>query len=145
MKFKDDDIKKITDTLGVDHKDTGNAWSWKLANEETGQQLVVTITNDVNLGKDRQGSLISVQTHHGYYELHDCLGYIVFDPDEIIFVNAKDDLISCMIIGRQCTCSMYSNISRDILSADFGSLDPAVLLSAMQLSLAEDKLPEIIS
>ncbi len=144
FKFTINDIKNITATLGVDHKDMGDAWSWKLANEETGQQLVVTITNDVNLGKDRQGALISVQTHHGYYELHDCLGYLVFEPDEVIFLSAKDELISCMIIGKQCTCSMYSNISRDILSADFGSLDPAVLLSAMQLSLTEDKLPEIL-
>jgi hypothetical protein len=37
---------------------------------------------------------------------------------------------------------MYANISRDVLGADFAELDPAVLLSAMQLSLTESILPE---
>jgi len=81
-----------------------------------------------------------VQTHHGYYELHDISGYLVFEPDEIIFVQAEKNTVSSIIIGKLCTCSMYSNIRREILKADFSTLDNAVLLSAMQLSLAESIL-----
>jgi hypothetical protein len=101
----------------------------------------LTIYNNVELGKNKKGTLLSVQTHHGYYELHDCQSFLVFEPDEVIFINANDTFVSSLIIGGRCTCSMYTNISRDILNSDFSKLDPAVLLSAMQLSLTESILP----
>lgn len=138
--FTDDDIKTITKVLQTKPERLENAWSWHMENKHTRQSLVFTIYADVDLGKGRNGALISAQTHHGYYELHECHGYMVFEPDEIIFVNASKDRVSSLIIGKQCTCSMYSNISRDILSADFAALDPSVLLSAMQLSITEEIL-----
>ena len=139
--FRDNDIKEISSVLDSKPEQLENQWSWKLSNDRTKQSLVFSIFNQVNLGKGKKGSLISVQTHHGYYELHDCIGFLTFEPDEVIFISSKKDAVSSMIIGKQCTCSMYSNISRDILKADFSSLDPAVLLSAMQLSITEEILP----
>jgi hypothetical protein len=67
---------------------------------------------------------------------------MIFEPDEVIFIQATSDKVSSLIIGKNCSCSMYANISRDVLGADFAELDPAVLLSAMQLSLTESILPE---
>ena len=139
--FDDKDINIISKTIESKPEVLENSWSWRLKNNKTRQSLVFVLHNEVELGKNNSGSLVSVQTHHGDYELHDCLGYIVFEPDELIFFNSDNEKVSCIIIGKQCTCSMYTNISRDILSADFSTLDPAVLLSAMQLSLTEDSLP----
>jgi hypothetical protein len=62
---------------------------------------------------------------------------MIFEPEEVIFINQKDDLLSSLIIGKNCTCSLFSNINRHILNADFNTLDPSVLLAAMQLSLTE--------
>ncbi len=139
--FTDNDIKAISEILGAEADKLDDSFSWKLKNEETGQSLVLSLYNGVDLGRNINGPLISIQTKQGYYELHDCMSYVIFEPDEVIFINANDDLVSCLIVGRGSTCSLYSNISRDILSADFASLDPAVLLSAMQLSLTETALP----
>jgi hypothetical protein len=135
--FTNEDIEQISTILSKSPKEFEKSWSWRFDNPETKQSLVITIYNNVKLGKESEGSLISVQSQHGYFELHDCRGYLVFEPDEIIFVQSTDDKVSSLIVGKQATCSMFTNISRDILNADFTTLDPTVLLSAMQLSLTE--------
>ncbi len=140
-RFTEEEIKTISGVLEAESKKFDGGWSWMLHNTESGQSLVISIYNDVNLGNNASGALISVQTQHGYFELHDVSAFLVFEPDEVIFVQADDKRVSSLIIGKLCTCSMYTNINRDILSADFASLDPAVLLSAMQLSLTEVVLP----
>ncbi len=138
--FSKDDISNISNLLDAEVKDFGNAYSWQLSNAQTQQNMVINLHNDVALGGDVKGSMISVQTQHGYYELHDCSFYIEFEPDEIIFVNADEEYVSCLIVGKQCSCSSFSKIRKEIINADFGKLDPAVLLAAMQLSITESKL-----
>jgi hypothetical protein len=138
--FTENDIKKVNELLDCQPLATGNSWSWNISNEKNKQSLVLTINNNVQLGDEDTGSLISVQTLYGYYELHNCKGFLIFEPGEVIFINESGGLVSSLIIGKECTCSMYSDIRREILTADYATLDPVVLLSAMQLSLAEDLL-----
>jgi len=141
-KFKEEDIKTISKVLNASCSVHEKSWTLQLSNPEAKQSLVLSIYNEVQLGHKFIGSLISVQTLHGYFELHDCIGYVTFEPDEIIFVQSSGENVSCMIIGKQCTCSLFTNIRKEILKTDFNSLDPAVLLSAMQLSLTESILSE---
>ena len=141
--FTNSDIQNITRIIGTAPMELENSWSWHLKLPDTGQALVFSIYNDISLSKNQKGSLVSVQTQHGYFEMHDCSGYMVFEPDEIIFVRVSIDTASCLTIGKQCTCSLYSNISREMLNTDFTTLEGPVLLSAMQLSLTEDLLNEI--
>jgi hypothetical protein len=49
-----------------------DSFSWRLTNPKTQQTLSFTIFNKVKLGADLLGTLISVQTNHGYFELHNC-------------------------------------------------------------------------
>ena len=134
-----EDIDKISMTLGEEPKSYENSWAYAMHNKENKQSLVFTIYNDAILdGDEHKGTLISVQTQHGYFELHDCTAYIVFKPDENIFLQTKDQKLSCIVIGKECTCSLFCNIDKKILNADFTTLDPAVLLAAMQLSITED-------
>ena len=138
--FTKDDISTISKVLGGELREYDNSWSCKLNNAETSQTLVLSIHNKIQLNKNNSGSLISVQTQHGYFEMHGCMAYMVFEPDEVIFVFYNDETLSSMIVGKRCSCSMFGNISRDILNADFSELDPAVLMAAMQLSLTESIL-----
>jgi len=131
------DIDIISKTLNSAPKAFTKSWSWRVENAQTKQSLVLSIYNDVKLSESIEGSLISVQSQHGYFELHNCTGYLVFEPDEIIFVQAEESNVSCLIIGKGATCSLFANINRDNINADFSSLEPAVLLSAMQLSIIE--------
>jgi hypothetical protein len=138
--FTDENIKEISQALGAEPKEHEQTWSWHLTNPTTGHSLVLTIYSNVMLGKEAAGCLVTAQTQQGYYELHDCNGFMTFEPDETIFIKSDETTLASLIVGKQCTCSMYSNIRREILSADFAALDPAVLMSAMQLSLTESIL-----
>jgi hypothetical protein len=138
--FTKDDINTISNVLGGELREYDNSWTFKLNNTETSQTLVLSIHNRIQLNKNNAGSLISVQTQHGYFEMHGCMAYMEFEPDEVIFVFYNDDVLSSLIVGKHCSCSMFGNISRDILNADFAELDPAVLMAAMQLSLTESIL-----
>jgi len=138
--FNNDDIEKISLILGVEPKAYESAWTWTLVNEDYSKPLVFTIYAGIDLGVNTNGSMVSAQTMHGYYELHDIKSFMFFEPDEIIFVTHDNEFLSSLIIGKQCTCSLYSNISVKILKSDFADLHPAVLLSAMQLSIAESSM-----
>src|SRR6185295_4665620 len=136
--FNQIDKDAISNVLNIEPVTFDGGWAWHLTNKEIKQKLVLTIYFKIDLGDDNIGSLISVQTQHGYFELHDCSNYIVFEPNEVIFLNSTSDKISSLIISSEGTCSLYANINKNILNSDFSELDPAILLSAMQLSLTED-------
>ncbi|MFP4529261.1 MAG: hypothetical protein ACLFQX_11985 [Candidatus Kapaibacterium sp.] len=140
-KFTQSDYDVISDILGAKAREFEGGRAWHQKNKASGQSQVITLYSETQLGREIRGPLVSVQTQHGYFELHDCDSFIVFEPDEIIFISIVNDLVSCLIVGRECTCSLYSNIRRENLNADFATLEPAVLLSAMQLSLVEGVLP----
>ena len=138
--FTDIDVNKVCETLGTKPQEFERGWTWKLLNKETGQQLIFSVISDIDTGDAEKGNLVTVQTQHGYFELHNFNMFMTFEPDEIIFIFNSEDKLSSLIIGKQCTCSMFTNINRDILNHDFSELDPPLLLSAMQLSIAESVL-----
>ena len=140
--FTGADIEHLSKILGGVAQEQEGILFWQLSNKQNGQALVLTIYNNVRLGREAEGALISVQTHQGYYELHSCTGFFIVEPDEVIFVSASEHFLSSLVVGSRCTVSSFANIRREILSADFSELDPAVLMSAMQLSLAESILTE---
>jgi len=143
--FTQSDIDSISGILNSAPQPMENSWSWRMHNQQTGQSLVLVVYNAIKLGKDQTGSLISIQTKHGYFELHNCAGYLLFEPDEVIFVEVKKETASCLTIGRECTCSMYANINRQLLSQDITSLDAPAIMAAMQLSLTEGLMTDIES
>lgn len=141
-RFSEKDFQIIGDVLGVQGNSEENAIIWKMVNPESRQAQIISILNQVQYPDGSEGSAIIVQTKHGYFELHQCSGYITFEPDEVIFITERNEYVSGMVLGKQCTCSMFSPIQRDALSANFGELDPALIMSAMQLSLAEQLLEQ---
>jgi hypothetical protein len=141
IKFNTENISEINGILQSEPEIFEDSWLWRLQNPETRQSLVLTLYNNVELGGGSTGSLISVQSQHGYFELHDCTTFMTFEPDEVIFINSGKEEVSCLIIGKDGNCSLFSNINREIINSDFTNLHPAVLLSAMQLSLTENILP----
>ncbi len=132
--FARENVDKISGVLGVTPDKFDGGWTWKLTNPAISKPLVCTLYHNID---EENLSLISVQTQHGYYEMHNITDFMVFEPDEIIFVNAEEKKISCLILGKEGSCSLFSNINRELISSDFSRLDPALLLSAMQLSITE--------
>ncbi|MFM8456982.1 MAG: hypothetical protein ACKOAK_09465 [Ignavibacteria bacterium] len=134
------DIDAMAGILDIIPEKQDSAWIWQMSNEKSGQSQTIIIHEGVDFGAGETGCLLSVQTGHGYFELHGCTHFLLFEPDEVIFLRVDEQTVSSMVIGKHCTCSMFAPINRELLRMDPEELDPAVLMSAMQMSIAESIL-----
>ncbi len=127
----------ISRFLEVEPETIGNCWTWKLFDHSTESFLFLSIYYEIE-HRDKTGNLVSVQTKFGYFELHNFNRIVLFEPNEISFVQFNDEKINCLIVGKNCTCSLYSNIDRELVRSNMTEIDPAFLLSSLQLALLEE-------
>lgn len=128
--------------LGVEpeRKDDG-VWLWKIVDTDTKQMLFLSLFLGVQSANSKKSNIVSIQNANGYFELHDFKLLVPIEPNEIAFVSYDTSKVSCMVVSKNCACSLYSNIDRSILNTNISELDNALLLSAMQLALIEETLP----
>ena len=81
------DIDAMASLLDIVPVKQDSAWIWQMSNETSGQSQTVIIHESVDFGDGESGYLISVQTRHGYFELHGCTHFLLFEPDEVIFLR----------------------------------------------------------
>ncbi|MBN1466536.1 hypothetical protein JXA02_12300 [candidate division KSB1 bacterium] len=140
--FDAKDIDIIAKTLGVKPKFKGNNYRFEMTNPENNNRLSLEIYPDIPIGA-RDGNLITVYAQCSHLQLHFCTGYVVSDMlGEVTFIGESGGKISGLIVEREAGCSLYANVDRDILSGDFTTLGPEIMLSGVALSLAEELLPE---
>lgn len=141
FQFKNSDIQKIGLILGTPAKHMGNNYRFEVESRESGRRLALEIYPDIQIGH-RKGNLISVYTPTAHLQLHFCTGYVVSEMlGEVTFVGEERGKLSGLIIEREGGCSLYANVDRSILSGDFTTLGPEVMLSGIALSLTETVLP----
>lgn len=138
MTFSAAHIAAIATVIGPPAESTDTSWFWNIQNKEQNRAMAVSV-NTVH-GQAPSQTIISVQTHQGYVELHAVTGFVLIEPDEVMFIAKHADRFSGMVIGRSCTCSQFANVDSSLLRADFSELDPSLLMAAMQMSLAESEL-----
>lgn len=126
-------IEQIAHALEARRESLGSDALLHFGQRDGGTAVVLTIASLAD-----GSSVLSAQTVHGYFELHNVQRFVLVEPGEIIFVAEEGDSISGLVVGREGTCSLFANVDRRTLSADFASLEPALLLAAMQLGLAEN-------
>jgi hypothetical protein len=135
------DIQRISGLLGVSEKFKGNNYRWEIDKPETGRRLVLEIYPSLQIGQ-RTGNLVTVYTPTSHLQLHFCTGYVLSEMlGEVTFVGEVRNKLSGLIVEREGGCSLYANVDRDILSGDFTTLGPEVMLSGIALSLTETILP----
>jgi hypothetical protein len=145
LEFKDADIRKIGQVLGVSAKHRGSNYRYELENKSLNRKLALEIYPNIHIGQ-RRGNLISVYTPTAHLQLHFCTGYVVSKLlGEITFVAEADGKLSGLTVEREGGCSLYANVDRQILSGDFTALGPEVMLSGIALSLTENILPQVPS
>ncbi len=145
FEFKESDIKKISQVLGVVVKHRGSNYRFELENKSLNRKLALEIYPSINIGQ-RKGNLISVYTPTAHLQLHFCTGYVVSKLlGEITFVAEENGKLSGLTVEREGGCSLYANVDRAILSGDFTTLGPEVMLSGIALSLTENILPQAAS
>ena len=139
--INDKDFQRLGEILGVVPKRMGNNVRFEIVNKSVERRLALEIYPDIVIGK-RRGTLISVYTPTAHLQLHFCTGYVVSKlHGEITFVGESEGKLSGLTIEREGGCSLYANVDRSILSGDFTTLGPEVMLSGIALSLTESILP----
>ncbi len=131
-----DDLEQIASVLdgtliGEDHR-----WAIEQRSSSGMLEQLITIAPQVSTPQGNM-TLIAVQSRQGFHQLFGCTHWLVVEPDEVLFVARDSQRASCLLAGRQRTCTLYANIPLELLHAPLETLDPALLLAVMQLALAE--------
>lgn len=128
--------------LGVQPKSSGRTVRFEIENKEQNRKLALEIYAGIAIGK-RKGTLVSVYTPTAHLQLHFCTGYVVSEMlGELTFVGEENGKLSGLTIEREGGCSLYANVDREILSGDFTTLGPEIMMSGIALSLTESILPK---
>ena len=143
MIVTDNDLTAMAAVLGEPERLDDKTLMWNLRDTASGRVLAVTITSGVQMEGGEVSTVVAAQTHQGYLELHDVTAYLCIEPDEVMFIAKRDDRFSSLVVGRTCTCSQFANIRPSLIRADLTTIDPTLLMAAMQLSLAESLLESL--
>lgn len=132
-------IDQCTERLGAPALVAPTSWTWNIDAPNGVRAIVMTITTDV-LIDEQPCTIITAQTPQGYVEMHNVTGILSIEPDEVMFLARHNERFSSLVVGRTGTVSQFANIHASLLRADLTEINPAALLAALQLSLADGLL-----
>lgn len=135
--FKEDDFKKIAAILQCEVVERTDCRRFLLVNEEDHRKLTLEIYPEVE-NPGGKTNLISVYTGNSHIQLHQVVGYVPSESlGEVLFISGTAEAISGLIIAREASCNMYAHVDKTIISKDFTSLAPEMMISGIALSIAE--------
>lgn len=138
--FNKSGLTKLSKVLKSKLKKSGKSYRLEIETKLEHRKLALEIYPNVYIGKKR-GNLVSIYTSNTHLQLHFCTGFVVSEMlNEVTFFSEKDESICGLIVEREGGCSLYANVDKKILSGDFTTLGPEVMLSGIALSLTENIL-----
>lgn len=141
--FSDDEVNRIATCLKAAERDfQTDHHRVKLVSESERRMLVLELYPETRLGR-HLGSMVVVYTSGGHLQLHNCTGFVVSEElGEVTFVGEAAGRLSGLVVEREAACSLYANVTRDLISGDFTKLGVEVMLSGVALSLTEGLLKD---
>ena len=142
--FNKEDLKKISTILECEVVERADCTRFLLENEEDGRKLSFEIYEDIEIG-DKKGNLITVYTGNTHVQLHFVNGYVASESlGEVLFVSAREHTVSGMVIAKEAACNIYANVDSEVISGDFTTMAPEVMISGIALSIAEPSVQQIM-
>ena len=140
--FSESDIERIAACLKPAEREfQTDHHRLKLISSEK-RMLVLELFPETRLGRNL-GSMLVVYTGGGHLQLHNCTGFVVSDElGEVTFVGESAGRLSGLVVEREAACSLYANVTRDLISGDFTKLGVEVMLAGVAMSLAEGLLKD---
>jgi hypothetical protein len=133
--FSQKDIRAISKMFRVKPEIDARCVRFEVGKE--GRRLSLEIYPAIRIGS-RRGSLVSVYTSGAHLQLHFCSGYVISRMlGEVTFVGENNGKLSGLIVEKEGGCSLYANVDRSLLSGDYTSLGPEVMMSGVALSLTD--------
>ena len=141
--FSETDIDKISSCLQpIERSFETYHFRLKLVSDQDRRVLVMELYPETRLGRNL-GSMVVVYTGGGHLQLHNCTGFVSSEElGEVTFVGESSGRLSGLVVEREAACSLYANVTRDLISGDFTKLGVEVMLSGVALSLTEGLLKE---
>lgn len=141
LTFTSADIKKIEKVLGTTVHHVGDTLRFTITGTEPPHRsLVLEVYAHIRIGKKR-GNMVSVFTENAHLQLHFCTTFVVSESlGEVTFVAEAGDKLSGLIVERGAGCSLFANVDRALVSGDFTTLAPQVMMSGIALSLTDSFL-----
>lgn len=135
--FTKKDYDKLSKTLGVELLDRETHKRFEVINEETKLQVNIELYTNVNFG-EKTGNLVNVFTNYGVHQLHDCTGYVASELlGEIIFFSESTYRVNAVVVEKNGGYSVYSNVDKNLINADFATMSPEIMMTGVSLSLIE--------
>ncbi len=143
--FSNETRAEVEAVLGVPGREYADHIRFEIHGDDAAHQLSLEIWPDIAIGRET-GALITVYTANSNLQLQHCSGIVVSElMGEITFVAESGGKLSGLIVERNGGCSMYANVDRSLLSGNFTTLGPEVMLSGIALSLTEHLLSDDIA
>ena len=141
--FSETDLDRIASVLGADFTQDGDLARLELAHEESGRRLTLEVLRDIEalpeeIAARQPATLISVYAVSSFLQLQGCTGYIASEElGEVIFFGRRGGTTNGLVVEREAGCSLYANVDDALLSSDFTTLPPEMIMSSVALSMTE--------
>ena len=133
MPLSSADFDRIAAALGVEPEHEGDIVRYSLQDAESGRALVLEVMAETD-----DGSLVTVYSQVAHLQLQGCEAVVASEElGEALFLGREGERVSGLVVERAAGCSLYANVPERLLTADFLSLRPEVMQSAVVLSLGE--------
>ncbi len=134
--FSIDNIDSVVQVLGARLKRVGNMVRLEIEGS-SGSKVAAEFYFDLNV-RGQAMNVLSVYSHNSFLQLHNCNGFIASEMlNQVTFFGRSNDTISGLIIDKEASCSLYSNVSEQLLQGDFTTLPTEVMMCSIALSLAD--------
>ena len=141
--FSGTDLDRIASVLGVDFSHDEGLARLELSHEESGRRLTLEVLTDIealpeDVASRQPPNLVSVYAVSSFLQLQGCTGYIASEElGEVIFFGRRGGATNGLVVEREAGCSLYANVDDALLSSDFTSLPPEMIMSSVALSMTE--------
>ncbi len=139
--FSSDDLSRIAQVLDVSFTSDSDLHRFELRDAETGRKLSLEIRTALALPDalaEQPPNLVSVYAPASFLQIQGCTGFIASEElGEVIFFARRGGATSGLVIEREAGCSLYAHVDERLISTDFTSLPPELVMSSVALSMTE--------
>jgi len=142
IKFEKHHFQEIAETLGAELELGESSAKFLISNNEEKRQVILEIYSSVEYVDDT-GNMLIIHTGTSHMQMHNCLGYVASEMlNEVAFISESAGNLSGVIVEKGAGITIYTNVNKNLLTADFTTLSPEVLMAGISLSLADHLFSE---
>lgn len=136
--FTGENVDEIANVLEVSPKALGDdIYRFELTNNEESRKLALEIHLGLDID-DKKMNMVSVYSGGTFMQLHNCTAFVASKMlKQVTFFGKQQGITSGLIVEVGAGCSLYANVSDEILTGDFTKLPEDLMMCGVALSLTE--------